>query len=303
MPNQDWNLAFSGVKHGWNWLKILQKNPDPPAHHFHWDSLPRPSDAMSKHSKTPCPGWEVATFREAPKRERQGDTLTGKQTRLDGGMKLLKKLKDRTCGVGKRTWTLDGVPIHTSKAIQEYISKEVVSKGLWSRVVYLRAVEFKGLSMWTGRTCVDTLVYFLGFYPLSFAPQVPSWQWTRQLIQSLRTSDVLCPISPDIKSDTDLRWTYAKALQSVYLHLQNKEVNRLTTRKGHSHAFYIHRCVGVTHGRAFHCAVIIMERLQGHLQGLPTAVPDVILLLYFRCSRNFDLVLPQSLSKLRWSVK
>ncbi len=37
---------------------------------------------MSKHAKTLCPGWEVATFREAEKRERQGDTLTCKQSSL-----------------------------------------------------------------------------------------------------------------------------------------------------------------------------------------------------------------------------
>ena len=35
--------------------------------------------AMSKHAKTPCPGWEVATFHEAVKREWRGDNLTGKQ--------------------------------------------------------------------------------------------------------------------------------------------------------------------------------------------------------------------------------
>ncbi len=34
---------------------------------------------MHRHAKTPCPGWEVATFREAAKRERRGDNLTGKQ--------------------------------------------------------------------------------------------------------------------------------------------------------------------------------------------------------------------------------
>ncbi len=41
-----------------------------------WDSFPRPSGAMRKHSKTPCLGWEVPRFSEATERERQGDDLT-----------------------------------------------------------------------------------------------------------------------------------------------------------------------------------------------------------------------------------
>ncbi len=73
------NLAFSGGKSGWNWLKFSWGNPDPLAHHFPQDSLPWIFGTMSKHIKTPCLGWEVATFREAAQRERQGDTWTGKQ--------------------------------------------------------------------------------------------------------------------------------------------------------------------------------------------------------------------------------
>ncbi len=73
---QNRNMAFSGGKHGWNWLKFLQKNPDSLAHHFHRDSLPRTSGAMSKHPKTLCPGWEVARFGEAAKREQWGNNLT-----------------------------------------------------------------------------------------------------------------------------------------------------------------------------------------------------------------------------------
>ncbi len=71
------NLAFSEGKSGWNWLKFLQKTPDPLAHHFHFDSLPRPSGTKSKHAKALCLGWEVAMFCEAAKREWQGGTLTG----------------------------------------------------------------------------------------------------------------------------------------------------------------------------------------------------------------------------------
>ncbi len=76
---QNRNFTSSGGKSGWNWLKFLQKNPDPLAHHFHRDSLPRPSGAMSKHAKTLCLGWEVARFGEATKKEQLGDNLTGKQ--------------------------------------------------------------------------------------------------------------------------------------------------------------------------------------------------------------------------------
>ncbi len=73
------NLTFPGGKHGWNWLKFSWGNPDPLAHHFQWESLTRRSSTVSKHAKTPCLGWEVARFGEATKRERRGDTLTGKQ--------------------------------------------------------------------------------------------------------------------------------------------------------------------------------------------------------------------------------
>ncbi len=79
---QDWNMAFWGGKSGWNGLKFSQKNPDPLAHHFHNVWFLGSSGAMRKHSKTLCPGWEVATFCEATKRERQGDTLTCQQNSL-----------------------------------------------------------------------------------------------------------------------------------------------------------------------------------------------------------------------------
>ncbi len=64
---------------GWNWLKFSWNSLDPKADIFQGDSSPRPSGAMSTHAKTLCPGWEVARFSEAAKRESQGDTLTGKQ--------------------------------------------------------------------------------------------------------------------------------------------------------------------------------------------------------------------------------
>ncbi len=50
------------------------------SHHFQKDSLPRPSVAVRKHAKTPCPGWEVARFSGATNRERQSDTWTCTQS-------------------------------------------------------------------------------------------------------------------------------------------------------------------------------------------------------------------------------
>ena len=60
-------------------MKFSWDNPSLQANHFHMVASPGSSGTMHRHAKTPCPGWEVATFREAAKRERQGDNLTGKQ--------------------------------------------------------------------------------------------------------------------------------------------------------------------------------------------------------------------------------
>ncbi len=77
-PNRTEMWFFQGAKVdeiGWtSW-----NNLDPKADIFQWDSSPRPSSTMSRHTKTLCPGQEVARFSEAAKREQQGDTLTGKQ--------------------------------------------------------------------------------------------------------------------------------------------------------------------------------------------------------------------------------
>ncbi len=48
------------------------------APHFQGVSLFRLSSLMCKYAKKTCPGWEIAGFSEATKRERQGDTLTCK---------------------------------------------------------------------------------------------------------------------------------------------------------------------------------------------------------------------------------
>ncbi len=57
---------------------------------------------MGRRTKTPCPGREVARFSEAAKRERWGDTLTGKQ--------------NSSMTVGKSRYGLlrYGLPSHTS---------------------------------------------------------------------------------------------------------------------------------------------------------------------------------------------
>ncbi len=76
---KDWKVAFWGWKHGWNGLKFSWDNPSLQANHFHMVASPWSSGAMHRHAKTPCLGWEVSMFREAAKRERRGDNLTGKQ--------------------------------------------------------------------------------------------------------------------------------------------------------------------------------------------------------------------------------
>ncbi len=48
----------SGFLRGQTWMKlaeIFMEESGPPALHFHRDSFPRPSGAMSKHAKTSCP--------------------------------------------------------------------------------------------------------------------------------------------------------------------------------------------------------------------------------------------------------
>ncbi len=66
-------LAFSGGKRGLTWLKFSWNNLDPKADIFQWDSLPRPSSTMSKHSK-PCVWVERLLY--SMKQQKESDRVT-----------------------------------------------------------------------------------------------------------------------------------------------------------------------------------------------------------------------------------
>ena len=68
MPNRTEIWLFQGGKSGWNWLKVLWKNPNPKADIFHWDSLPRAS--MQK------PHVQVERLLGSVKQQKESDGVT-----------------------------------------------------------------------------------------------------------------------------------------------------------------------------------------------------------------------------------
>ncbi len=76
-----------------------------------------------RHAKTPCPGWEVATFRKAAKGERRGDSLTDKQNSLT------------TIG----TWRL-GTAAFSETSDQDCILSLLLRPAIWTDQLWMTAL-------------------------------------------------------------------------------------------------------------------------------------------------------------------